>query len=661
MGAAFLAAVVAALVVVAGIALAVSQHRARRDILARFAQRATYPVQVTSKTIGTSIAALSQSFGHVLASTGGRVTPQVFESAVATITPGEPYSIAYASDGRLLAATPPGAARVETPLSAQTVARAASGSGFITDIGGKTPGCPCADYLVPVHVGGGTVVVIRSPNSAVALQGYLADILAAAPTVPGGSALVLDGSGRVLASSNLHLQLGGAAAPALVRAARRGGEGALHTAAGPSHYTAAAVPFSDWDVIVTAPDSQLLRGASGFSITGPWLLLGALVAAAIAASLLWLRLQRAAERLADGEVRYRRLVEQLPGIVYIAEFGEHGAWSYVSAEIEAILGFTAAEWLADPTLWSERLHPDDRERALTEESSSLDGTPLYSTYRLRAKDGRVVWVRDEATVLTQSGRKLMQGVMYDVTELKSEEFTARAFASALQASVNERTAELEESRRETLSRLAMAAEYRDDATHEHTERVGQTAALIARALGADPDIVDMLAQAAPLHDLGKLAISDSILLKPGRLAPEEFAIIAGHPQAGARILGGSGWGVLQMAETIALSHHERWDGTGYPRGLRAEEIPLVSRIVAIADVFDALTHDRPYKAAWDLEDALAEILAQAGRHFDPRVVDAFMTLDHAALVRPAPPVAVQARSPGAADARASRPGDAAIV
>jgi PAS domain S-box-containing protein len=644
LGAVLLAAIVATLIVIAGVALAVSQHQARRAILSRFAQRATFPVQVTSKTVETSIAALSLNFGHALTAGGGRVTPQAIDAAVATITPGEPYTLAYSADGQIIAVSPPGGRALAAPLAPQTVAHAAAGSGFITDVSGTKPACPCADYLIPVRVGSETIV-IRSPNSAVALEGYLADILSAAPTVPGGAAVVLDGSGRILASSSPKPRLGARAAPALIRAATRGGQGTLRTAAGPSHYTARAVPFSAWHVIVTAPDTELLRGTSGFSMSGPWLLFGALVAAAIAAGLLWLRLQRAAERLADGEVRYRGLVEQLPGIVYIAEFGEHGAFSYVSAEIETILGFKPAEWIADPTLWSERLHPDDHDRALAEEQGSLDGTPLYSTYRLTAKDGRTVWVRDEAMVLFQSGRKLMQGVMYDVTELKSEEFTARAFASALQASVRERTIELEESRRETLSRLAMAAEYRDDATHEHTERVGQTAALIATALGADPDMVEMLTQAAPLHDLGKLAVSDSILLKPGKLAPEEFAIIAGHPQAGARILGGSGWGVLQMAEKIALSHHERWDGSGYPLGLRAEEIPLVSRIVAVADVFDALTHDRPYKAAWPVDEALAEIRAQSGHQFDPRVVEAFLTIDPASLVAAAQAAEVATSSP----------------
>lgn len=183
--------------------------------------------------------------------------------------------------------------------------------------------------------------------------------------------------------------------------------------------------------------------------------------------------------------------------------------------------------------------------------------------------------------------------------------------------------ELDEARTETLKRLALAAEYRDDDTYRHTERVAATARAIATQLGLAPAFVELIGQAAPLHDLGKLAISDTILLKPGKLTAEEFAQIKTHPAAGAAILSGSASEVLRLAEEIALTHHEWWDGSGYPAGLRGEAIPLSGRIVALADVFDALTHARPYKPAWPLERALAEIDRLTGHQFDPDVAAAF--------------------------------------
>jgi hypothetical protein len=194
--------------------------------------------------------------------------------------------------------------------------------------------------------------------------------------------------------------------------------------------------------------------------------------------------------------------------------------------------------------------------------------------------------------------------------------------------------ELEQARLETLQRLALAAEYRDDQTQEHTERVARTAALLAERLGLAEAEVSLLQQAAPLHDIGKLAVSDALLLKPGKLTGEEFEQVKKHPAAGAAILSGSTYDVLCLAEEIALTHHEWWDGSGYPAGLSGEAIPLSGRIVALADVFDALTHPRPYKQAWLLADAVAEIERLQGSQFDPAVVDAFRGLDPVALVGP---------------------------
>ena len=193
----------------------------------------------------------------------------------------------------------------------------------------------------------------------------------------------------------------------------------------------------------------------------------------------------------------------------------------------------------------------------------------------------------------------------------------------LDQKVRERTAELETTQVEILERLALAAEYRDDDTGEHTKRVGRTAARIAQALAWSPAEVELIRRAAPLHDIGKIAIPDSILLKPGKLTPEEFERMKTHTTIGAEMLSGGEFPLLQLAEQIALTHHERWDGSGY-LGQREEAIPMAGRIVTIADVFDALTSERPYKQAWPLNEAIEEIKRQSGRQFDPCVVEAFL-------------------------------------
>jgi response regulator RpfG family c-di-GMP phosphodiesterase len=196
----------------------------------------------------------------------------------------------------------------------------------------------------------------------------------------------------------------------------------------------------------------------------------------------------------------------------------------------------------------------------------------------------------------------------------------------LEEKVLERTQELEEARIEVVMRLAVAAEYRDDHTGQHTSRVGRTSALIARALGLPEDQVETLRMAARLHDIGKIGIPDLIMLKPAKLSSEEFERIKTHTTIGAQILSGGKTPLLQMAETIALTHHERWDGKGYPHGLTGEDIPLLGRIVSVADVFDALTSERPYKHAWSTTEAQTEIEAKSGTQFDPAVVAAFRHL-----------------------------------
>jgi putative two-component system response regulator len=186
---------------------------------------------------------------------------------------------------------------------------------------------------------------------------------------------------------------------------------------------------------------------------------------------------------------------------------------------------------------------------------------------------------------------------------------------------------LEQARLETLQSLALAAEYRDDVTGQHTRRVGDLSVRIAHALRLPADMIARLRDAAPLHDVGKIGIPDGILLKPGRLTPDEREEMKRHTLIGAELLSVSRSGTLHLARHIALTHHERWDGCGYPAGLAGPEIPIEGRIVALADTYDALIHERPYKPAWSQEDALAEIAQLCGTQFDPRVVDAFFDIN----------------------------------
>ena len=197
-------------------------------------------------------------------------------------------------------------------------------------------------------------------------------------------------------------------------------------------------------------------------------------------------------------------------------------------------------------------------------------------------------------------------------------------ASWLAGEVRKATREIIERERETVFRLSKAAEYRDPETGAHILRMAHYSRLIARELKLSEDDQNLLLEAAPMHDIGKVGIADKILLKPGRLNEAEFEVMKQHAVFGYELLQGSSSKVLQTGAEIALGHHEKFDGTGYPQGLKGEAIPIFSRIVAVADVFDALTSERPYKKAWEI-DAAVEFLRQgAGSHFDPACVDAFL-------------------------------------
>jgi PAS domain S-box-containing protein len=316
----------------------------------------------------------------------------------------------------------------------------------------------------------------------------------------------------------------------------------------------------------------------------------------------------------------------------IATANYEGWFTEVNPAFTRTLGYTPEELLARPFM--DFVHPDDLEPTLAAlVQQTEEGRDVFSfRNRYRAKDGSYRWL-EWASRPDPSERALI-AVARDVTERKRLEDLEHEYQSRLEKQVRERTkelnrrnAELEEARRETLRRLALAAEYRDDQTFRHTERIGHASAQLALALGLPEDEVQLIRDAAPLHDVGKLCVSDTILLKPGELTEEERDLMRVHTETGARILSGSSSAVLQAAEEIASFHHEWWDGSGYPAGLRGEEIPVYARIVAVADVFDALTHERPYKPAWPVDEAVAEMRRLAGVQFDPRVLRAFEQLD----------------------------------
>jgi putative two-component system response regulator len=267
----------------------------------------------------------------------------------------------------------------------------------------------------------------------------------------------------------------------------------------------------------------------------------------------------------------------------------------------------------------------------------LDGLALVQLIATRVSDGEflpiVMFSGDATTEARQRALQLGASDFFakpivpaEVTLRLRNLLRLRQLTCRLEQEVRKRVAELKDVELDVANRLALVAEFRDYPDGAHVQRVGQLAALIARQLGMGDDEVMLMRYAAPLHDLGKVAVPDTVLLKPDRLDRPEMDLIKSHTTNGARMLAGSRSPILQMAEEIALYHHENWDGSGYTPGLQGEDIPLAGRIVTVADVFDALTHPRPYKKAWTVDEAITWMESMRSKKFDPVALDALLSI-----------------------------------
>ncbi len=325
--------------------------------------------------------------------------------------------------------------------------------------------------------------------------------------------------------------------------------------------------------------------------------------------------------LVAAEAELERYFEESPELLWAAD--RAGRLLRVNPAWKRCLGHAPEAMCSRPL--TEFIHERDRDAAAAGILSLADGSRESVTVasRFQTHEGGFVWLEWSARC---SSDGTIHGFAHDISAQRRAEQQLSSEARRLQTMVDERTRDLNEARSETLQLLAVAGEYRDDETSQHTERVGAMSAEIGVRMGLSEESVALLREAAPLHDIGKLAIPDRVLLKPGRLDEAEVELMQTHTTLGARLLFGSRSPALQLAGVVAESHHEWWDGNGYPQGLIGSDIPLVGRIVAVADVFDALTHDRPYKPAWPVEQAVALIRSSSGTQFDPRVVEAFLSL-----------------------------------
>lgn len=315
-----------------------------------------------------------------------------------------------------------------------------------------------------------------------------------------------------------------------------------------------------------------------------------------------------AERLRQEAQRDHAAFDQAPVGSIVAS--RDGQIERVNHAMCAMTGYSAEELIGTHLL--ELVQPADGGKNERMSESVLTGATDTARFEKRyaLRDGTVLEARVVVTAIHDADGNVAQ-LFAQVEDITQARQTAR---------------ELKQAQIEVLDRLAAAAEFRDDDTGQHTRRVGQLSVAIARAIDLPSTQVELIRLAAPLHDLGKIAVPDAILGKRGRLTEDEFKQMKAHTTIGATLLTGGDNPLLKMAEQIALTHHERWDGGGYPAGLLGRAIPIAGRIVAVADVFDALTHTRPYKAAWSTEDAITEMTSLAGKQFDPEILTAFLNI-----------------------------------
>jgi PAS domain S-box-containing protein/putative nucleotidyltransferase with HDIG domain len=326
--------------------------------------------------------------------------------------------------------------------------------------------------------------------------------------------------------------------------------------------------------------------------------------------------KKAEEALTRAEVRYRQLVEKIRAVTYLDAVDEQSTTLFISPQIVSLSGYTSEEWLSDANLWLDIIYPDDRELVYAEhiKTNQLRGD-FCQEYRIITRDGRIVWVHDEASLLQndKGDPEGWHGVIYDITERKwAEEELQNAHRN------------LAEAYDATIEGWSRALDLRDRETEGHTLRVTEMALQFAQMLGTNNEEMKHVRRGALLHDIGKMGVPDHILQKPGPLNENEWEIMRLHPFYAYQML--SPISYLRPALDIPFCHHEKWNGSGYPRGMKAEEIPLTARMFAIVDVWDALCSDRPYRRAWPEDKVIDYIRTQSGSHFEPKLVDIFFHL-----------------------------------
>jgi len=314
------------------------------------------------------------------------------------------------------------------------------------------------------------------------------------------------------------------------------------------------------------------------------------------------------QSLQDSQARYQHLVEGSPNVIY--SFSDKRGGIYYSQQAVNVLGYSMEHLYANPYLWQESIHPDDQERVAKVVGDFNGGDPFGVEYRIRDAHGNWLWFYDRSIDRREeNGEVIIDGVVEDMTSRKQVKDA------------------LHNSFIESIYTLIRAAEFRDDETGAHVKSIGHYSRLLAEQLGMDEDFSNTIFYASPMHDIGKIGIPDHVLLKPGSFEPAEREIMKTHATIGGQILEGNLSPFFQMGRDIALGHHERWDGGGYPRGIKGEENPLSARIMQLVDVYDALRRKRPYKPPFEHARAMEIICKGDGRtmpsHFDPAVLAAF--------------------------------------